>query len=145
MASRKTPLPKSILDQHNGHIASPQAKIMESQPGRIPFVQSMRAWLKPHHFTPSPIPPEPGTPRQGVTEAVKKIASLWPTIGKAISNKQSQMNGLVLPVENTPPPIFKDKKILHFPWPARMNQASRNLFRDVEPIQIGWHTSSDDS
>ena len=119
--------------------------MMESQPGRIPFVQSMRAWLKPHHFTPFPIPPEPGTPRQGVTEAVKKIASLWSTIGKDISNKQPQMNGLVLPVENTPPPTLKDNKIFHFPWPARMNQASRNLFCDVEPIQIGWHTSSDDS
>ncbi|CAN6906165.1 unnamed protein product, partial [Brassica oleracea] len=55
-----------------------------------------------------PYPSRTGTPRQGVTEAVKKIASLWPT--KAISNKQPQMNGLVLPVENTPPQFSRITK-----------------------------------
>lgn len=49
------------------------------------FVRSLGAWSKPLHFTPPPTPPEPATPRLGVSEAVMcQIDSFWPTIGEAI-------------------------------------------------------------
>ncbi|CAN6860118.1 unnamed protein product [Brassica oleracea] len=34
------------------------------------FLPSLGAWLKPLNFTPPPTPPEPATPRLGVSEAV---------------------------------------------------------------------------
>ena len=36
-------------------------------------------------------------------------------------------------MENIPPPALKEDGTLRFPWAARMNQASRNLFRAAEP------------
>ncbi|CAF2115141.1 unnamed protein product, partial [Brassica oleracea var. botrytis] len=100
------------------------------------FVQSLGAWSKPLHFTPPP-------PQLGVSEAVQcQIDSFWPTIGEAIVNGLKTKKGqrLVpeqakshLPVKTVLPPALKEDGSLRFPWAARMNQSSRNLFRATEP------------
>ena len=76
-------------------------------------------------------------------EAVKsQLASFWPSISDTTLNCQKQKKGHIrypektvsqLPVENIPPPALKEDGTLRFPWAARMNQASRNLFRAAEP------------
>ncbi|KAH0893520.1 hypothetical protein HID58_055949, partial [Brassica napus] len=38
-----------------------------------------------------------------------------------------------MPVDKIPPPALKEDGSLRFPWAARMNQSSRNLFRATEP------------
>ncbi|KAF8109278.1 hypothetical protein N665_0098s0006, partial [Sinapis alba] len=100
------------------------------------FVQSLDAWSKPLHFTPP-------LPRLGISEAVNcQIDSLWLTIGEAIVNGPKTKKGQMLvpeqakpqlPVKTIPPPALKGDGSLRFPWAARMNQSSRNLFRATEP------------
>ncbi|CAF2295812.1 unnamed protein product, partial [Brassica napus] len=83
---------------------------MEQEPV---FIKSLGAWAKPLHFSTSPTPPEPATPKLGISEDVKsQIASFWPSIGEATKS---------------------DDGSLRFPWAARMNQSARNLFRAAEP------------
>ncbi|KAL0865048.1 hypothetical protein Bca101_044166 [Brassica carinata] len=110
---------------------------------RNAFVPSLGAWSKPLHFTPPPTLPEPATPRLGVSEAVKcQIASFWSSISESIVNGPKTKKGQKsfptqakpqLPVNTIPPPALKDDGSLRFPWAARMNQSSRNLFRATEP------------
>ncbi|KAH0889712.1 hypothetical protein HID58_052141 [Brassica napus] len=70
------------------------------------FIPTLEAWSKPLHFTPAP-PPHPLPPE--------------PCNSK-------------LPVENIPPPpALKGDDTFRFSWVARMNQASRNLFRAADP------------
>ncbi|KAF3612194.1 hypothetical protein DY000_02045113 [Brassica cretica] len=103
----------------------------------------MGAWSKPLRFTPPPTPPEPATPKLGFTEVVKsQIACFWPTINESIvkghKHKKEKLAYPVqttsqLPMEKLPPPVLKEDGSPRFPWAARMNQSSRNLFRAAEP------------
>ncbi|KAF2594513.1 hypothetical protein F2Q70_00044344 [Brassica cretica] len=98
--------------------------------------ESLGAWSKPLHFTPPP-------PQLGVSKAVQcQIDSFWPTIGEAIVNGPKTKKGQRLfPEQEKPhlliktilPPALKEDGSLRFPWAARMNQSSRNLFRATEP------------
>nr|VDD26482.1 unnamed protein product [Brassica oleracea] len=106
------------------------------------FIRSLGAWSKPLHFTPPPTPPEPATPRFGVTEMLQsQIDSFWPSIGEAIVNGPKKKSHVMfskksvtqMPVDKIPPPALKEDGSLRFPWAARMNQSSRNLFRATEP------------
>ncbi|KAF3585473.1 hypothetical protein F2Q69_00027114 [Brassica cretica] len=107
------------------------------------FVPTMGAWSKPLRFTPPPTPPEPATPKLGFTEVVKsQIACFWPTINESIvmGHKHTKeklaypvQTTSQLPMEKLPPPVLKEDGSLRFPWAARMNQSSRNLFRAAEP------------
>ncbi|KAG2252181.1 hypothetical protein Bca52824_082317 [Brassica carinata] len=60
------------------------------------FVHSMGAWSKPLHFTPSPTPPVPATPKLGVSDAVKcQIASFLPSLNDSIighKHKKEQLS-----------------------------------------------------
>ncbi|KAF2555803.1 hypothetical protein F2Q68_00013280 [Brassica cretica] len=106
------------------------------------FVPTMGAWSKPLRFTPPPTPPEPATPKLGFTEVVKsQIACFWPTINESIvmGHKHTKeklaypvQTNSRLPMEKLPPPVLKEDGSLRFPWAARMNQSSRNLFRAAE-------------
>ncbi|KAL0721894.1 hypothetical protein Bca4012_036493 [Brassica carinata] len=105
------------------------------------FVRSLGAWSKPLQITPPPTPPEPATPRFEVTEMLQsQIDSFWPSIGEAINGpkKKGQVmfpkkSVMQMPVDKIPPPALKEDGSLRFPWAARMNQSSRNLFRATEP------------
>uniref|UniRef100_A0A0D3B157 DUF4283 domain-containing protein n=1 Tax=Brassica oleracea var. oleracea TaxID=109376 RepID=A0A0D3B157_BRAOL len=106
------------------------------------FIRSLGAWSKPLHFTPPPTPPEPATPRFGDTEMLQsQIDSFWPSISEAIVNGPKKKGHLMfpkksvtqMPVDKIPPPALKEDGSLRFPWAARMNQSSRNLFRATEP------------
>ncbi|CAN6824623.1 unnamed protein product, partial [Brassica oleracea] len=106
------------------------------------FVRSLGAWSKPLHFTPSPTPPEPATPRFEASEMLQsQIDSFWPSIGEAIVNGSKKKGRVTvsknlvtqMPVDKIPPPALKEDGSLRFPWAARMNQSSRNLFRATEP------------
>ncbi|CAN6986099.1 unnamed protein product, partial [Brassica oleracea var. botrytis] len=132
------PLVASVLDENSEKADTDAVSEKETD-----FVRSLGAWSKPFHFTPPHTPSEPATPRISVSEAVKsQIASFWPSIGEAIVNghklKKVQLSYPVqatsqLPVDKIPPPALKDDGSLRFPWAARMNQSSRNLFRAAEP------------
>ena len=62
------------------------------------FVRSMGAWSKPLLFTPPPTPPEPATPKLGVSEVVKiQIASFWPSISEAINGHKHKKEQLTYP------------------------------------------------
>ncbi|KAL0788977.1 LOW QUALITY PROTEIN: hypothetical protein Bca101_005223 [Brassica carinata] len=99
------------------------------------FVHSMGAWSKPLHFTPPPTPLVPATPKLGVSDAVKgQIASFWPSLNDSIIGHKHKKEQLSYPpMDKMPPPALKDDGSLRFPWSARMNQSSRNLFRAAEP------------
>ncbi|CAN6880052.1 unnamed protein product [Brassica oleracea] len=105
------------------------------------FVRSLGAWSKPLHFTPPPTPPEPATPRFEATEMLQsQIDSFWPSIGEVIVNGPKKKGHLFpknsvtqMPVDKIPPQALKEDGSLRFPWAARMNQSSRNLFRATEP------------
>ncbi|CAN6841999.1 unnamed protein product [Brassica oleracea] len=108
----------------------------------IAFVRSIGAWSKPLHFTPPHTPSEPATPRLTISEAVKsQIDSFWPSLGETSTNGQKQKKGKLfpvqaaphLPVRKFPPPTLKEDGSLRFPWAARMNQSSRNLYRAAVP------------
>lgn len=93
--------------------------------------------------TPTPSPRNPATPRFGVLEVVRsRLTSFWLLIREATLNGQKQKKGDIrypekivsqLPVENIPPPALKGDDTFRFSWVARMNQASRNLFRAADP------------
>ncbi|KAL0674244.1 hypothetical protein Bca4012_002225 [Brassica carinata] len=90
------------------------------------FIPTLEAWSKPLHFTPAPPPPPPpGTLQLQATlngQKQKKGDIRYPE--KIVSQ---------LPVENIPPPALKGDDTFRFSWVARMNQASRNLFRAADP------------
>ena len=106
------------------------------------FVRSSGAWSKPLHFTPSPTPPEPATPRFEAFEMLQsQIDSFWLSIGETIVNGSKKKGRVTvsmklvtqMPVDKIPPPALKEDGSLRFPWAARMNQSSRNLFRATGP------------
>uniref|UniRef100_M4CQT3 Uncharacterized protein n=1 Tax=Brassica campestris TaxID=3711 RepID=M4CQT3_BRACM len=89
------------------------------------FIRSLGAWSKPLHFTPPPTPPEPATPRFGVTEMLQsQIDSFWPSIGEATVNGPKQKGHLMLPkksmtqmpVDKIPPPALKEDGEAEYYW-----------------------------
>ncbi|CAG7875342.1 unnamed protein product, partial [Brassica rapa] len=108
-----------------------------------PFVPSMGAWSKPLvlKFPPPSTPPEPSTPRSYDFQLVQsQIENFWPSLeeGTNLKQKKSLLKGAPpslpnLPVSKLPPPDLKEDGSLRFPWAARMNPASRNLFRASRP------------
>lgn len=134
--------PNVVVEKSPDRVIDPAAEQEEMEQEPV-FVQSLGAWAKPLHFSTSPTPPEPATPTLGISEAVKsQIASFWPSIGEVTTTGRKHMKGKAmfpekaisnLPVVKIPPPVLKDDGSLRFPWAARMNQSSRNLFRAAEP------------
>ncbi|KAF8113139.1 hypothetical protein N665_0055s0004 [Sinapis alba] len=119
------------------------APLSVGEPASEPvFVPAMSAWSKPLRFTPPPSPLDPAS-TPGFTEVVKgQISCFWPTISESIvkghKHKKEQLAYQVhttsqSPLEKLPPPVLKEDGSLRFPWAARMNQSSRNLFRAAEP------------
>lgn len=103
----------------------------------------MGAWSKPLvlKFPPPSTPPEPSTPRSYDFQLVQsQIENFWPSLeeGTNLKQKKSLLKGAPpslpnLPVSKLPPPELKEDGSLRFPWAARMNPASRNLFRASRP------------
>ncbi|KAH0854647.1 hypothetical protein HID58_057812 [Brassica napus] len=89
------------------------------------FIPTLEAWSKPLHFTPAPPPPPPPEPCNS------KLLSMVRSKRKGIRYPEKIVSQL--PVENIPPPALKGDDTFRFSWVARMNQASRNLFRAADP------------
>ncbi|CAN8248493.1 unnamed protein product [Cochlearia groenlandica] len=138
--------PKSITFNSTTHELSSQSsqkrlagKLSEqdesSEPAIAQFRPNIGAWLKPLHFAPPATPSEPATPcTRGEHE------SLWPSINDGVREglKKKQTKGINslypnLPITKLPPPALKEDGSLRFPWAARMNPASRNLYRVANP------------
>ncbi|CAN6855814.1 unnamed protein product, partial [Brassica oleracea] len=129
---------EEAVDEHEIH---EEASDDDSDKGPT-FVRSLGVWSKPLHFTPTPTPPEPATPRFEASEMLQsQIDSFWPSIGEDIVNGSKKKGRVTvsmklvtqMPVDKIPPPALKEDGSLRFPWAARMNQSSRNLFRATEP------------
>ncbi|KAH0899875.1 hypothetical protein HID58_049443 [Brassica napus] len=83
---------------------------------QAPFVPSMGAWSKP----------------------LSQIENFWPSLGEStnFTKKNSLLkvpSSLNLPVKKLPPPELKEDGSLRFPWAARMNPTTRNLYRASRP------------
>ncbi|CAN7085298.1 unnamed protein product [Brassica oleracea var. botrytis] len=81
------------------------------------FVHSMGAWSKPLHFTPSPTPPVPATPKLGVSDAVKcQIASFLPSLNDSIIGHKHKKEQLSYPpMDKMPHPALKDDATIAAP------------------------------
>lgn len=112
---------------------------MEEEP--VLFVPSMGAWTKPLvlKFPPPCTPPEPSTPCSYDPQLVQsQIEKFWPSLEKSINLTKNKSSLKVpsppnLPVTKLPPPELKEDGSLRFPWAARMNPATRNLYRASRP------------
>ncbi|KAH0875219.1 hypothetical protein HID58_072581 [Brassica napus] len=112
---------------------------MEEEP--VLFVPSMGAWTKPLvlKFPPPCTPPEPSTPCSYDPQLVQsQIEKFWPSLEKSINLTKKKSSLKVpslpnLPVTKFPPPKLKENGSLRFPWAARMNPATRNLYRASRP------------
>ncbi|KAF3573408.1 hypothetical protein F2Q69_00061804 [Brassica cretica] len=112
---------------------------MEEEPSL--FVPSMGAWSKPLVLKfPSPCtPPEPSTPCNYDPHLVQsQIEKFWPSLDESTNFKKKKSSLKVpsspnLPVTQLPPPDLKEDGSLCFPWAARMNPATRNLYRASRP------------
>ncbi|KAG2327061.1 hypothetical protein Bca52824_009789 [Brassica carinata] len=107
-----------------------------------PFVPSMGAWSKRLvlNLSPPSTPAEPSTPRSYDPQLVQsQIDNFWPSLeeGTNLKQKKCLVKGaplsLNLPVAKLPPPELKEDGSLRFPWAARMNPATRNLYRASKP------------
>lgn len=110
----------------------------ENAPCERAFVPTLGAWAKPLLFKPLATPPEPSTPLDYDPVIVgNQLAALWPSLTDEILNKKPkskhQTRTLQPPVEKLPLPELKTDGSLRFPWAARLNPQSRNLYRAVSP------------
>ncbi|XP_018433853.1 uncharacterized protein LOC108806284 [Raphanus sativus] len=107
-------------------------------PDPVSFVPSLGSWAKPLFFKPPATPPEPSTP-SGYDPAIvgNQLAAMWPSLNDKILNKplkgRQQSRSLQPPIEKLPPPELKADGTLRFPWAARLNSQSRNLYRAATP------------
>ena len=67
-----------------------------------------------------------------------QIENFWPSLGEStnFTKKNSLLkvpSSLNLPVKKLSPPELKEDGSLRFPWAARMNPATRNLYRASRP------------
>ncbi|CAN6837660.1 unnamed protein product [Brassica oleracea] len=102
------------------------------------FVPTLGAWAKPLLFKPPATPPEPSTPRDYDPAIVgNQLAALWPSLNDELLNKKPNSNRPTRtfqpPIEKLPPPELKADGKLRFPWAARLNPQSRNLYRAATP------------
>ncbi|KAG2280178.1 hypothetical protein Bca52824_051398 [Brassica carinata] len=103
------------------------------------FVPSLGAWAKPLTFAPPATPPMPATPSDFDPQYLNNLLdSFWPTLNDGIGKKKRDPHTAVrefprIPVQKIPVPELKDDRTLRFPWAARMNPATRNLYRATKP------------
>ncbi|KAH0899587.1 hypothetical protein HID58_049155 [Brassica napus] len=81
------------------------------------FVPSLGAWAKPLTFAPPATPPMPATPSDFDPQDTHTAVREFPRIT----------------VQNIHVLELKDDGTLRFPWAARMNPATRNLYRAAKP------------
>ncbi|KAG2247313.1 hypothetical protein Bca52824_086941 [Brassica carinata] len=105
-----------------------------------PFVPSMGAWSKRLvlNLSPPSTPAEPSTPRSYDPQLVQsQIDNFWPSLeeGTNLKQKKCLVKGAPLSLNLQPwlPPELKEDGSLRFPWAARMNPATRNLYRASKP------------
>ncbi|XP_018448228.1 uncharacterized protein LOC108819674 [Raphanus sativus] len=105
------------------------------------FVPSIGAWAKPLAFSPPTTPPTPATPLDFDPQYLNNLLdSFWPSITDGIGQNQKKRDQKTairefprIPVPKIPVPELKDDGTLRFPWAARMNPATRNLYRAAKP------------
>ena len=105
------------------------------------FVPSLGAWAKPLAFIPPATPPTPATPSGFNPHDLNNfLDSFWPTLadGFGPNQKKNDHPSAVrefprMPVQKIPVPELKDDGTLRFPWAARMDPATRNLYRAAKP------------
>lgn len=105
------------------------------------FVPSIGAWAKPLVFVPPATPPTPSTPSGFDPKYLNNLLdSFWPTLtdGTGQSQKKKDHPSAVrefprLPVQKIPVPELKNDGTLRFPWAARMDPSTRNLYRAAKP------------
>ncbi|XP_013584692.1 PREDICTED: uncharacterized protein LOC106293561 [Brassica oleracea var. oleracea] len=105
------------------------------------FVPSIGAWAKPLAFTPPATPPAPATPSGLDPQYLNNLLdSFWPTLTEGLGPNQKEKNHPSavrefprMPVQKIPVPELKGDGTLRFPWAARMDPATRNLYRAAKP------------
>ena len=102
------------------------------------FVHSLGSWAKPLVFKPPATPSEPCTPHDYDPAIVgNQLAALWPSLNDEILNKKPKSKfptrAVQPPIKKLPPPELKAGGGLRFPWAARLNAQSRNLYRAATP------------
>lgn len=105
------------------------------------FIPSIGAWAKPLAFAPPPTPQTPATPSGFDPQYLNNLLdSFWPTLNDGIGKNQKKRDQRaavrefpLAPVPKIPVPELKDDGSLRFPWAARMNPATRNLYRAANP------------
>ncbi|KAH0904678.1 hypothetical protein HID58_044181 [Brassica napus] len=105
------------------------------------FVPSIGAWAKPLTFAHPATPPTPATPKDFDPQYLNKLLdSFWPTLTDRLGQNHKKRDHIttvrefpLIPVQKIPVPELKDDGTLRFPWAARMNPATRNLYRAAKP------------
>ncbi|KAF2552981.1 hypothetical protein F2Q68_00035246 [Brassica cretica] len=81
----------------------------------------------------------PATPSDFDPQCLNNLLdSFWPTLNDGIGKKKRDPHTAVrefprIPVQKIPVLELKDDGTLRFPWAARMNPATRNLYRTAKP------------
>lgn len=118
-------------------IIIPPSELCSDQPS--PFVPSIGAWARPLTFAPPATPPTPATPMDFDPQYLNNLLdSFWPTLTDGLGQNQKKRETAVrefplIPVQKIPVPELKDDGTLRFPWAARMNPSTRNLYRATKP------------
>ncbi|CAN6880659.1 unnamed protein product [Brassica oleracea] len=106
------------------------------------FVPSIGAWAKPLAFAPPATPPAPATPSGLDPQYLNNLLdSFWPTLTEGLGPNQKKKKTHPsavrefprMPVQKIPVPELKGDGTLRFPWAARMDPATRNLYRAAKP------------
>ncbi|KAH0901759.1 hypothetical protein HID58_041262, partial [Brassica napus] len=106
------------------------------------FVPSIGAWAKPLAFAPPATPPAPATPSGLDPQYLNNLLdSFWPTLAEGLGPNQKKRKNHPsavrefprMPVQKIPVPELKGDGTLRFPWAARMDPATRNLYRAAKP------------
>ncbi|XP_033134634.1 uncharacterized protein LOC117127885 [Brassica rapa] len=108
---------------------------------QVTFVPSIGAWAKPLAFAPPATPPSPATPSDLDPQHLNTLLdSFWPTLTDGLGQSQKKRNFPTtvkefprMPVQKVPVPELKDDGTLRFPWAARMDPSTRNLYRAAKP------------
>ena len=101
------------------------------------FVPSIGAWAKPLAFAPPATPPTPATLSDFDLQYLNNLLdSFWPTLTDGLGQNQKKRNYPTIVKEfprmhvlKVPVPELKDDGTLRFPWAARMDPTTRNLYR----------------
>ncbi|KAF8116784.1 hypothetical protein N665_0014s0048 [Sinapis alba] len=115
----------------------PPSEVSSDSPS--PFVPSIGAWARPLTFIPPVTPPTPATPLDFDPQHLNNLLdSFWPTLTDGLGQNQKKRESVVrefplIPVQKIPVPELKDDGTLRFPWAARMNPSTRNLYRAAKP------------